>query len=121
METHTKHARRRAPRLPDARIVAEIKDRLAHGQIQVTLAQWSTEIKKFGYRFDRSMDCRCNAQYMTGPRAGETYPHLSLGVVESDTGISWANIAARQDARREQLKALREAYFAVVRGHVASW
>ena len=48
-------------------------------------------------------------------------PHLSLHVVESDTGHSWANIAARRDSNWESLKAQRDTMFAVVRGHVASW
>ena len=58
---------------------------------------------------------------MTGERAGLTYPCLSLCVVEQDTGICWANVSARRDARWEQLKAGREDCFAVVKGHLAEW
>ena len=118
METKTT---RRARRTTDARLLAEIRFRKQLGEEHVTLAQMAQRIRPLGYRFERSSDCRCNAQYMTGEHAGRTYPHLSLDVVESDTGHSWANIAARRDSNWESLKAMRDTMFAVVRGHVASW
>lgn len=105
----------------DSRLLAEIEYRKSLGQVQVTMAEWSERIKLLGYRFERSMDCRSNSQYMTGPRAGMTYPCLSLYIVEIDTGIGWCNVAGRRDARWEQLKAFRETCFAVVNGFLAEW
>lgn len=105
----------------DPRLVAEIQYRKQLGEEHVTLAQMAERIRPLGYRFERRSDCRCNSQYMTGEHAGRSYPHLSLHVVEADTGHSWGNIAARRDSNWESLKALRDTMFAVVCGHVASW
>lgn len=105
----------------DRGLAAEIEARKTLGATQLSLERWEQHIREFGYRFDRSMDCRSNALYMTGERAGQSYPCLSLRPAEIDTGVGWCNEAARRDHRWEQLKASRDSYFAVVRGHLAEF
>lgn len=102
-------------------LVKEIQCRLAQGDRHITLTQFQSELREIGYRFDRSMDCYSNAQYMTGPRAGETHPVLSLYPVQIDNGISWANIHARRDDNFKKLIAIRDNAFAVVRGNIAEF
>jgi hypothetical protein len=98
----------------------EINHLLANGYKQVTLAQFDAEIRAIGYRFDASMSCRSMAQIMTGPRAGTTYPAVSLYARQVDDGLSYCNMDARRDDAFIALKALRNSRFAVVRGAIAT-
>jgi len=106
---------------PPADLLAEINHRKALGAQQVSLREWSRILHSLGYRFDRRMDCRSRARYMTGSRAGATYPCLSLKPAEIATGMSWSHVDACRDAKWQALKATRESYFAVVGGHLAEW
>lgn len=65
------------------------------------------ELRKIGYRLDRKMDCRSTARWMTGDRAGESYPACSTGIKEVDTGLSAFNVDARRDANFDKLQELR--------------
>lgn len=106
---------------PPADLLAEINHRKALGAQQVSLREWNRILHGLGYRFDRRMDCRSRARYMTGSRAGATYPCLALKPAEIATGMSWAHVDARRDAQWDALKATRDCYFAVVGGHIAEW
>ena len=44
---------------------------------------------------------------MTGPRAGQTYPSLSTGIKEADTGRSAFHVDARRDTKFRTLQELR--------------
>ena len=47
------------------------------------------------------MDCACTARDVA---TGDTYPQLTLYLVESDTGLSPFNVHARRDANFDALK-----------------
>ena len=96
----------------------EIDARLMSGQIRITLGQYESKLRSIGYRLDRSMDCKAVAQYMTGERAGETYPACSMYPVQIDDGKSWAHVDARRDNNFDHLKKIRDTYFAVSRGYI---
>lgn len=100
---------------------AEIRYRLKLGQHQQTLAQFSNAIRAIGYRFDRRFDCRSLPRYMTGERAGHSYPALSLKPVQTDNGMAWSHFEARRDANYKALMQLRESVFAVVGGAIAEF
>jgi hypothetical protein len=44
---------------------------------------------------------------MTGPRAGESYPCVTTGVSETDTGLSAFHVHARRDANFDKLQEMR--------------
>ncbi|NMG29565.1 hypothetical protein [Aromatoleum evansii] len=96
----------------------EIGFRKSQGQEQVTLDAVKRRLADLGYRLDRSSDCRSFARYMSGERAGVSYPCLTTGIVEADTGMSFAHVDARRDENFDQLQKLRFSgeEFAVVGG-----
>lgn len=94
----------------------EVAYRLTIGGKQVTLETLAEELKAIGYRLDRSMDCKHVARYMTGDRAGKTYPACGLRPVQIDDGIAWCHVDARRDANFNALKAIRDTLFAVSGG-----
>ncbi|MDE2104556.1 MAG: hypothetical protein KGL39_45395 [Patescibacteria group bacterium] len=97
----------------------EIKRRLASGRRQLTLRQLTDEVEALGYKLDRTMDARGQAKILTGDHAGETYPCLTTGIKEADTGLSAFNVNARRDANFTALQQLRRSDdFAVVRGFI---
>lgn len=100
-------------------LVGEIRYRQSLGQSQLTLTQLTKRLRAIGYRLDRNGDCRATARYMTGERAGLSYPALSLRPVQIDNGLSWSHIDARRDANFEALKQVRDSCYAVVRGAIA--
>jgi hypothetical protein len=97
----------------DATLEREIAARFADGFRKLTLEGLVAEYGALGYSFDRTMDCRSIARWVTGPRAGETYPYLTLSPKETDTGRSAFNIEARRDANFRRLMELRSEIFAV--------
>ena len=78
-----------------------------------------TRYAQLGYRFDRRMDCRAPATYLTGPWAGTSYPCLALYPVQSDNGLSAWNIDARRDENFQAMQQLRHAVFSVSAGQIA--
>jgi hypothetical protein len=96
----------------------ELADRRANGQTPVTLTQMKQILGNLGYRLDRSMDCRHVARYMAGPKAGRSYPAISTGIKEIDTGKSAFHFEARRDDNFKKLQEMRfnESCFAVVHG-----
>lgn len=85
----------------------ELAARAADGWHPVTLREIKRQLRDLGYALDRTLDCRSTAQIMTGPRAGKTYPTLSTGIKEADTGRSAFHGEARRDARFRAMQALR--------------
>ena len=77
-------------------------------------------LRAMGYCMDRTMDCASVATWRTGPGAGESYPCISTGLREIDTGLSAFNVDARRDANFAALQALRFSgeLFAIVRGSI---
>ena len=96
----------------------EIAHRLSQGYRQVSFEQFKTEYAAIGYTFDRTSDVRSIARYMTGERAGQSYPYLALYPVQADDKMSAFNVSARRDVNWEAFKLLRNSLFAVVQGRI---
>lgn len=94
---------------------AEINDRLLNGSRQLTIGQLNDAVRAIGYKFDRLNDCRSVARWITGHRAGCTYPVCMLYIVQCDDGKSAFHVEARRDEKFEALQALRGTIFAVSR------
>jgi hypothetical protein len=98
----------------------ELSARAADGLYPSTIKHIASVLASIGYKLDRRDDCRSNSRYMTGPRAGESYPCISTGFTEIDTGARYAHFASRRDSNFEQLQELRRSgtLFAVIRGAI---
>ena len=98
----------------------ELKYRASIGQTPVTLATIEAALMELGYQLDRMLDCRSLARWMSGPRAGKSYPALTTGIREVSTGLSFANINAGRGEDFQRLQALRLSgkLFAVIRGFI---
>jgi len=101
---------------------SELAYRASQGHYPSTLEQISARLAELGYELDRAMDCHCASRYMTGPRAGQSYPCITTGIRERDTKLSFANVDARRDANFRQLQDIRRegSLFAVLRGAILS-
>lgn len=106
--------------MPNASLDAEVAFRLANGGRQVTLAAFDDELRALGYRLDRSVDCPQLGRYLTGPRAGASYPSVVMGVVQVSDGTSFANVHSRRDANFDRLQNIRfeQELFAVHNGRL---
>lgn len=96
----------------------EVSHRLARGWNHVSFEQFKAEYAAIGYTFDRSCDTQGIARYMSGERAGASYPCLTLYPVQTDDKVSAWNVNARRDANYEAFKVLRNSIFAVSRGRI---
>jgi hypothetical protein len=97
----------------------EVAARRSDGELQqLSIAQLDSELARLGYRRDRSTRSACIARWMTGPRAGQSWPCVTFGVVEADTGLSAFNANARRDDRFEALQQLRRSAYCVSRGAI---
>lgn len=85
---------------------------------QLSVAQLDAELARLGYRRDRSTRCACIARWMSGPRAGKSWPCVTFGVVEADTGLSAFNVNARRDDQFKALQQLRQYAYSVSRGAI---
>lgn len=99
----------------------EVAYRLKLGMVKVTLKELEAKIRALGYRFNRDMDCKSLSRYMSGERAGQSYPCHALKPVQIDNGMSWAHVDARRDANFDALKVLRDSHFAVSGRHICEW
>jgi hypothetical protein len=105
-------------------IMGSLESELAHrasmGQQPVNLAEIEALLAPLGYRLDRTMDCRSQSRYMTGPREGESYPCITTGIRERDSGLTAWNFQARRDDNFYKLQALRLTgeVFAVISGAI---
>lgn len=98
----------------------ELADRAAQGFHPVTVAQMNETLNSIGYELNRERDCYSNKRYMTGPRAGQSYPAINTGVRECDTKLEFCNVDARRDENFKTLQEWRSTccLFAVVRGQI---
>lgn len=85
----------------------ELAARVDEGWHPVTLDDIERRLRGIGYALDRRLDCRSTARIMTGSRAGKTYPCLSTGIKETDTGRCACHTEARRDANFRTLQQLR--------------
>jgi len=72
-----------------------------------TISQLNNELKKIGYQLDRLKDCQSIARWLTGERAGKSYPCITTGIKEIDTGKSAFHYQARRDKNFEKLQKFR--------------
>jgi len=99
---------------------AEVERRKRRGHEPRTVRQVNDALSRLGYRLDRTSDCKSVNRILTGEDAGKSYPAINAYVVEIDTGLSFANVAARRDANFRRLQELRLSgeLYAVVRGRI---
>lgn len=95
------------------RIQEERDRRISNGHIHCTIHKLEQLYIGLGYKFDRSMDCRGNASYVTCPYAGISYPALTLYPIQIDNGLSAWNVDARRDDNFKAMQAMRNTHFAV--------
>lgn len=96
---------------------AELDWRASQGWQPVSVAQFEAELRAIGYRRDTSMECRSIARYMTGERAGESYPSCDTTPVETDSGLRFCNADADRGARYAALQELRACPLFAVSGN----
>lgn len=96
----------------------EIAYRLAQGDRQVSFEQFKAEYAAIGYTFDRTCDVRSITRYMTGERAGQSYPYLGLYPIQTDNRLSAWHVDARRDDNYQAFKVLRNSLFAVIQGRI---
>ena len=96
----------------------ELAERAKRGFYPVTIKEMNDRLNAIGYELNRERDCYSNNRWMTGPRAGQSYPAINTGVREMDTKLEFCNVDARRDNNFKALQELRsdDALFAVVRG-----
>lgn len=98
-------------------LATEVKHSLEHGMRQVSMPALDAELQALGYKRTPGSQCACVARNMT---TGNTYPCVTWGVQEIDTGMSACHYMARRDANFERLQELRFSTFAVARGQYVS-
>lgn len=96
----------------------EIARRAALGNRPMTVAAMGAAFARLGYALDRDLDCYCTTRIMAGASEGATYPTITTGVKECDTGLSAFNVNARRDANFSAMQTLRGEAFAVTRGRI---
>lgn len=104
----------------DSSLDLEIEARAKLGLFPRTVKQINESLSLLGYKLDRSKDCKSVAKIIAGERAGNTYPCMTTGICEIDTGLSFANVNARRDQNFKTLQAMRSegTLFAVVNGSI---
>lgn len=91
----------------------EIEYRKSIGCEKLSLKEMAQRFATLGYRLDRSLDCRSMSRYLSN---GRSYPCITTGVKEADTGRSAFHCESRRDENFEKMQQLRQDVFAVVRG-----
>lgn len=94
---------------------------MAEGSKQITLAELRGMLGRLGYRLGQLDGETYRAKWMTGPRAGESYPAVCEPMItEADSGLSAFHHAARRDDRFQQLQRLRfeGGFFVINRGRI---
>lgn len=99
----------------------EVAARVRLGSVQVSLSAYQRGLREIGYRLNRDLDCMGNARYMTGERAGESYPSLAVTPVQLDNGLAFCHVDARRDGSYEKLKEFRNTVFAVSRNRIVEF
>lgn len=94
-------------------INAEINQMLNAGMAQLSLMEMFNKIDSLGYKIDKSMSfCYFNQGNANHWAAKSCY------VVEKDTGLSFANINAREDENYKALQELRRSTFTLHKGRL---
>jgi len=98
----------------------EVAHLLASGSRQVDLKTFDQELRTIGYRLDRGMDCTSLNRYMTGERAGQSYPAVNMYPVQVSDGVSAFHVDSRRDANFQRLQEMRlnDELFALHRGRI---
>lgn len=84
----------------------------------VTLRKMDSLFQELGYKLDRAGDCYGTSTNMTGPRAGTTFPEITTGLKEMDSGLSAFHFQARRDHNYRRMQELRMKVFAIVKGRI---
>ncbi len=98
-------------------LYTEVKHSHECGMEQLTMATLDARLAELGYKRESDSRCTCIARNLT---TGNSYPCVTYGVKESDTGMSAFHFEARRDDKFKALQALRFNAFAVVRGQYVS-
>ncbi len=101
----------------DAETQATFDHQIASGMRYLRMDELEAQLRSLGYRLDDSSRAYCRARWMTGAMAGRTYACCTIGVVQLDNGIGFANVAARRDDNHRALQALRGRVFSLARKH----
>ena len=98
----------------------EVAHLVAGGSRRVSLRAFDAELRLIGYRLERSSDCKSLNRYVTGERAGESYPAVNMYTVQVSDGVSAFHVDSRRDANFERLQEMRrnEELFAVHKGRI---
>lgn len=93
----------------------ELASRAKQGHHPMSIKAIEGTLKQLGYRLDRSSDCRGTARYL---ETGRSYPCITTGIKEIDTGRSAFHFQSRRDQKFRALQDIRlnDSHFAVVRG-----
>ena len=96
----------------------ELAERAKRGFQPVTIKVMNATLNTLGYELNRERDCYSTNRWMTGPRAGQSYPAINTGVREVDTKLEFCHVDARRDENFKTLQEWRgdDRLFAVVRG-----
>jgi hypothetical protein len=96
----------------------EIARREAAGCERLSVAAMAERFARLGYRLDRSLDCHGMARITTNDGESASYPCVTTGVKERDTGLSAFNVDARRDDTFRAMQELRQTVYAVTRGAI---
>lgn len=86
---------------------------VAAGMQEITAEELEARIMALGYRFCSA----CSFNYMSRHN-GRPYSARSVSYIDIESGLGYAHVQARRDARFEQLQALRNALFVFKGGRV---
>lgn len=86
--------------------------------IEMTMEGLNQSLKDLGYRLDRSSDCHSVSRYMTGHRAGKTYPCVGMRIVQMDDGMGFSHFEARRDEKFKALQEMRGRMYVVGRNAI---
>lgn len=97
---------------------SELDRRAREGNHPMSVRSLADVFAAIGYTLDRSLDCRGVSTWQTGPHAGQSYPCVTTGIRETDTGLSAFHVSARRDASFDKLQEMRLSgkFFAVSKG-----
>lgn len=98
----------------------ELAQRASDGHNPLSVRALTNAFLAIGYTLDRSLDCRGMANWMTGERAGQSYPCITTCIRETDTGLSAFHFEARRDHNFAKLQDMRTSgkYFAISKGAI---
>ena len=96
----------------------EIARREAAGCERLSVSGMAERFALLGYRLDRSLDCHGVARLTTSDGETLSYPCVTTGVKERDSGLSAFNVDARRDHAFRAMQELRQTVYAVTRGAI---